>query len=49
MALVLEETRPGLAGLVAGVRAAVDRRAGWRETAALVGSYSAPSTAAAPV
>lgn len=35
MALVLEDVRPGLADLVAGVRSAVGRRADWRETARL--------------
>ncbi len=36
MTLVLGDVRPGLAGLVTGIRAAVDRHADWRETARLV-------------
>jgi predicted metal-dependent enzyme (double-stranded beta helix superfamily) len=36
MAPVLDDVRPGLTDLVAGVREAVDRRADWRETARLV-------------
>ena len=34
--LVRGDVRPGLEDLVAGVRAAVDRQVGWRETAVLV-------------
>ncbi len=36
MSTVLGAVRPGLAGLVSGVRDVVDARAGWRETAELV-------------
>jgi 3-mercaptopropionate dioxygenase len=36
--LVREDIRPGLVDLVAGIRGAVDRRVGWRETAVLVGA-----------
>ncbi|MCW2947345.1 MAG: metal-dependent protein of the double-stranded beta helix superfamily-like protein [Actinoallomurus sp.] len=36
MTLVLGAVRPGLADLVAGVRTAVGRHAGWRQTAELV-------------
>jgi 3-mercaptopropionate dioxygenase len=36
MTAVLGDLRPGLADLVTGVRAAVSRQAGWRETATLV-------------
>jgi predicted metal-dependent enzyme (double-stranded beta helix superfamily) len=35
--LVREDIRPGLEDLVTGIRGAVDRRVGWRETAVLVG------------
>jgi predicted metal-dependent enzyme (double-stranded beta helix superfamily) len=36
--LVRDDIRPGLVDLVAGVRGAVDRHVGWRETAVLVGA-----------
>jgi 3-mercaptopropionate dioxygenase len=36
--LVREDIRPGLRDLVTGIRGAVDRHVGWRETAVLVGA-----------
>ncbi|MDN3351919.1 cysteine dioxygenase family protein [Actinomadura sp. DC4] len=36
--MVFGDVRPGLAELVAGIRTAVARQAGWRETAVLVGA-----------
>jgi 3-mercaptopropionate dioxygenase len=35
--LIRGDVRPGLAELATGIRAAVDRQVGWRETAVLVG------------